>query len=69
MTGRLAGRLDRVAARLRDATECRACRGWAPATYCDDRGRCLRPEVCPACGRRAPIIQPVIIVGVDLDKV
>ena len=69
MTRRLAGRLDRVAARLREATECRTCRGWGPWTYCDDKGRCLRPEVCPACGRRVPIVAPTILVGVDLDRI
>ena len=69
MTRRLAGRLERVAARLREATECQTCRGWVPATYCDDQGRCLRPEVCPACGRRVPIRLRRVIVGVDLDQV
>ena len=65
--GGLGRRLDRVAARLGVDAACRACRGWSPVAVCDSTGRCTRPEVCPGCGRRAPIRERVV-VGVDLDR-
>ena len=67
--GGLGRRLDRLAARLGADAACRACRGWSPTAVCDLVGRCTRPEVCPACGRRVPILLRRIIVRVDLDKV
>ena len=67
-TGALRRRLDRVADRLEAEAACRACLGWGPSTYCDERGRCLRPETCPECGRRVPITRPKTVAGLDPDR-
>ena len=64
----LGRRVARVAAVLGAAEACQTCRGWGPVVLCDDGGRCLRPEICPACGRHVPITRPLIIVGLDLDR-
>lgn len=60
-------RITQAAARLQVQPVCRACQGWGPSTYCNEQGTCLRPEVCPACGRQMPIRLRRIIVGVDLN--
>ena len=61
----LARRLERVA----DAVPvgCPVCRDWWGVALCNDAARhdCMRPEVCPACGRSVPITSRVVIEGVD----
>lgn len=60
-------RISQTAERLQAQAVCRACLGWGASTYCDERGVCLRPELCPGCGRVVPIRLRRIIVGVNLD--
>lgn len=62
-------RINQTADRLQAQPVCRTCLGWGASTYCDERGRCLRPEVCPGCGRMVAIRRRRLIVGVNLDLV
>jgi hypothetical protein len=64
-------RLDRLEVILRP-WGCDDCRDWSPITLCDDLGpdgelHCLRPEVCPNCGRTVPIETRVIVAGVAIE--
>jgi len=60
-------RLDALEKRFPEG--CDVCRGWLPTVLCDDTGDCLRPEVCPQCGRRVPIEMTVTLSGVRLAAV
>lgn len=62
-------RINQTAERLQVQPVCRTCQGWGPSTYCNEQDVCLRPEVCPTCGRRVPIRLRRIIVGVDLSLI
>ncbi len=59
-------RISQTAERLQAQPICRSCLGWGSSTYCNEQDVCLRPEVCPSCGRAVPIRLRRIIVGVDL---
>lgn len=62
-------RIAQTAERLQAQPVCRACQGWSPSTHCTEQDACLRPEVCPACGRWVPIRLRWFIVGVDLSLI
>ena len=65
----LGRRVAKLAGRLGPGP-CRECHWWERSPpVCDDKGTCSRPEVCPACGRVAPIGAHRLIIGVDLDAV
>ena len=57
-------RVDRLAVVWPRSPGCDACRSWSQvAAVFDDAP--LRPDVCPACGRRVPIrlVRRYILVG------
>ena len=57
--------------KLYPAPRCGTCAWWRADhdAVCDDRGRCTRPETCPACGRTVPIRRRVVLAGVDLGAI
>ncbi len=70
MSGTIDRRLEKLTTVLRPVG-CQVCGWWssAHAVLCDDHGTCTRPEVCRGCGRYVPIVDRLIIGGIDLDLV
>jgi hypothetical protein len=61
-------RVIKAEAVLRPPPGCAVCQRWDGNVVGDESGKRSRPEVCPGCGRVAPVRMLAMVAGLDLDR-